>query len=160
MTRVTPLCKELAPWVTVAVVNLIDEPRPVTVTLSQKVLESMQGSKFFVFDFFGQKPLGIFEAGAKINVGDIAAHDSHLLRIAPWTGDKPVLAGTDLHFSGGGVEITSWQAGENQVSGSIQTKWKYPVRVTAAFPIDNDKGYVLNAAVLEAGRKEFRITKP
>jgi hypothetical protein len=160
LTRVTPRCKDLAPWVTVAVVNLTDEPRPVTVTLSPKVLESMQGSKFFVFDFFGQKPLGIFEAGASVSLDDLGAHDSRLLRIAPWSADKPILAGTDLHFSGGGVEVTSWQAGERDVSGSIQTKWNCPVRITAVFPADNDKGYVVNTAVLEAGKKEFRITRP
>ncbi|MHC4647861.1 MAG: alpha-amylase family protein, partial [Planctomycetota bacterium] len=160
LTRVTPRCKDLAPWVTVAAVNLTDAPRPVTVTLSQEVLESMQGSKFFVFDFFGQKPLGVFEAGARINLGDLGAHDSRLLRIAPWTGDKPIMAGTDLHFSGGGIEITSWQARTNRVSGSIQTKWKCPVRVTAIFPAENNKGYTVNTAVLEAGQKEFSIDRP
>lgn len=160
LTRITPRCKDLAPWVTVAIVNLTDEPRPVTVTLSQKILESMSGEEFFVFDFFSGKPIGIFEAAAKINVGDLAAHDSRLLRIALWPGDKPILAATDRHFSAGGVEITSWRAGENQVSGSIQTEWKCPVRVTAAFPADNDKGYTVNSAVLEAGQKEFTIDRP
>jgi alpha-galactosidase len=158
LTRVTPRCKDLNPWVTVAVVNLTDQPKPVTVTLSEKVLESMPGSKFFIFDFFSQKPLGIFEAGARIRLGNLTAHDSRLLRIAPWTGDKPVLAGTNLHFSGGGVEMTSWQADINQVSGRIETKWNYPVRVTAAFPTGD--GYVLNTAIIEPGQSTFRIHKP
>jgi alpha-galactosidase len=160
LTRVTPRCKDLAPWVTVAVVNLTDAPRPVTVTLSQEVLQSMPGSRFFVFDFFGQQPLGIFEDGARINLGDLAAHDSRLLRTTPWTGDKPILAGTNLHFSGGGIEIESWTPEPDKVSGRIDTKWRCPIRVTAAFPADNDKGYAVEAAVLEAGQKEFRITKP
>ncbi|HUT29100.1 MAG TPA: glycoside hydrolase family 36 protein [Sedimentisphaerales bacterium] len=160
LTRVTPRCKDLAPWVTVAIVNLTDEPRPVTVTLSQEVQESMPGSKFFVFDFFSQAPLGIFGAGAKIDVGHLAAHDSRLLRIAPWTGDKPILAGTDLHFSGGGVEITGWQAREKEISGRIDTKWRCPIRVTAAFPADNNKGYTVNTAVVPPGEKGFRIARP
>ncbi|HUW19213.1 MAG TPA: hypothetical protein VMW16_07925 [Sedimentisphaerales bacterium] len=159
LTRVTPRCKNLAPWVTVAVVNLTDRPKPVTLPLSAEVLNSMQGSKFFIFDFFSQKPLGIFDAGARINLGDLAAHDSRLLRVAPWTADKPILAGTDLHFSGG-VEITSWHPGQKDVSGSIETKWNYPVRVTAAFAADNAEGCVVNTAVLQPGRKEFRIAGP
>ena len=28
----------------------------------------------------------------------------------PVNGTMPILAGTDLHFSGGGVEIADWQA--------------------------------------------------
>jgi hypothetical protein len=160
LSRVTPRCKNLAPWVTVAVVNLTDQPKPVTVTLSREVLESMQGSKYFIFDFFSQKPLGIFEAGARINLGNLAAHDSGLLRIAPWTGDKPILAGTDLHFSGGGVEITSWQAGQEKVSGNVETKWNYPVHVTAAFPADNEEGYLVRTAVLGPGQEEFSIRRP
>ena len=158
LTRVTPRCKDLDPWVTLAVVNWTDKPKPTTVTLSKKVVESMENSKFLVFDFFSQKALGIFESGAKIDLGKQSPHATCLLRITPWSGQKPVLAGTDLHFSGGGVEIASWQSRAEEVAGRVETKWNYSVRVTAAFPAGN--GYVLSTAVVEPGHNTFRITKP
>lgn len=158
LTRVTPRCSNLEPWVTVAVVNWTDQPKNMSLALSEKVTESMTGPKFLVFDFFTQKALGIFDKEAEIDLGEQAPHESRVLRITPWNGREPVLAGTDLHFSGGGVEIASWQANADEVSGIIQTIWNYPVTVTAAFP--NNDGYVLNTATVEPGQDTFRIAKP
>ena len=56
-------------------------------------------------------------AGERIDLGLVPPHASRLLRIAPWPGDGPVLAGTDLSFSGGGVEVVEWRPGEGEVAG-------------------------------------------
>jgi hypothetical protein len=158
LTPVTPRCAALAPWVTLAVVNWTDVPRQMTVTLTDRVLASLPGTRFLVSEFFAQEVLGLFEAGAVIELGAQAPHASRLLRIAPWDGKVPVLAGTDLHFTGGGVEIAAWQVSEAGVRGRIETRWNYPLRVTVAFPAD--QGYALRSALLEPGQGTFRITRP
>jgi hypothetical protein len=115
----------------------------------------MEGSRFLVFDFLAQKPLGIFEVGATVDLGKLPPHASRLLRVTEWNGNVPVLAGTDLHFSGGGVEVTQWRADENEVNGQIETKWNCPVRVTAAFP--TDVAYVAKTATVKPGQNIFHI---
>lgn len=156
VTRIKPRCGELAPCVTLAVINWTDKPKSAAVTLSGQVLKSVPVSeKYLVFDFFEQKVLGLFRAGAKIELGKLGGHDGKLLRIAGWDGKRAVWAGTDLHFSGGAVEVTHWQEADGVVSGEIETKWKCPVRVTAAFPAAG--GYKTATAVVGVGEKAFRI---
>ena len=158
LTRVTPRCGDLEPWVTLCVVNWTDAERPMNASLTDQVVASMSGSRFLVFDFFTQEALGIFEGGAEIELGTQAPHTSRVLRIAPWDGERAMLAGTDLHFSGGGVEVAEWQAGEEGVTGRIETRWDYPVRVTVAFP--KDGGFAVNTVVVEPGQRSFRMERP
>ena len=73
-------------------------------------------------------------------------------------GVTAALVGTDLHDSGGGVEIAQWQATAHEISGRIETRWDYAVRITAAFP-DGD-GAALASALVPAGQQEFRINRP
>jgi len=155
LTRVRPLCDELEPWVTVAVVNWSDKARREEVLLTGKVTETMDCSEFVAFDFFSQKMLGVFDSGDKIDLGTLEPHQSALVRIAPWHGRRPVLAGTDLHFSGGGAEITVWRAEKNAASGRLDTGWNYPVRVTAVFPSDGK--YQVRTTTVHPGQRHFRI---
>jgi len=104
ITRVTPRCEGLEPWVTLTVVNWTDEPRSFKVELGPKVLATVPGERVLVSEFFSQRILGLFSAGSTIDLGPLEPHSSRVLRIAAWDGKAPVLAGTDLHFSGGGVE--------------------------------------------------------
>ena len=159
VTRIRPRCKRLDPWVTLAYINWTDKTQSMKLDLSPKVLESMQASKFLVFDFFSQRVLGIFELGAELHVGTVGSYDCGLLRIAPWHGTTAVLAGTDLHFSGGGVEVVSWDVDEKGVSGKIETRWHdCPVSLTVAFPAD--LGYRVKTVRLGPGQTDFRITAP
>ena len=157
LTRVTPRCTNLKPWVTLTVVNWADEPRLFEVELSPKVLDSVPGPRVLVSEFFSQQTLGFFSAGATLKLGILAPHSSRVLRITAWDGKTPALAGTDLHFSGGGVEIERWQTTKDSVTGAIDTPWNTPVRVTAAFP--SEFGYVERSVVVEPGKKGFRIER-
>ncbi len=66
-----------------------------------------------------------------------------------------MLAGTDLHFSGGGVEMTSWKILNQRVEGQIDTQWKYPVKVTVAFPAENKAGFTPRSVVIEPGQRNI-----
>ena len=82
------------------------------------------------------------------------------MRIAQWNGDAPVLTGTDLHFSGGGVEIEEWQVlSDGSIKGKLKTDWVKPVKITAAFPSDNDKGYEVIEQIVMPKQKIFFISK-
>lgn len=160
LTVVTPSGENLAPWVTLSVVNWSDSTQKVEVALNEAVTGRLAGTRFLAFEFFSQSVLGVYPAGAAVELGTLEPHGCRLLRIAPWDGGSPVLAGTDLHFSGGGVEVAQWRTeGPGRVEGQIETRWNYPVRVTVAFPSDNAAGFVVETAVVEAGQKEFKLQR-
>ena len=80
-----------------------------------------------------------------------------VLNITPdsFSGDG-LLAGTDLHFSMGGVEINQWKTEDNSIAGSIDTEWEYPVKITAVFPKPNG-GYEMQGITVHPGQKDFWI---
>jgi len=51
----------------------------------------------------------------------------------------------------------SRQADRKQAGGEIQTKWRYPVRVTIAFP--TAQGYQTATAVVPPRGKRFRVVR-
>ena len=158
VSRVIPRCANLEPWMTLAVVNWEDGTRSIQTRLSPKVIDDLPGSRFLVFEFFSQELLGLFAADAEIDLGALQPHASRLLRILPWNGEHPIMAGTELHFSGGGVEIATWNATPAGIDGTIDTRWDYPVVVTAAFP-DADS-CLLQRVTLNPGQRDFHIDKP
>jgi len=135
VAQVEPQCPGLGRWNTLAVINWDDEPKAIPVVLSDAVTRGMKAQRFLVFELFEQQVLGLFEAGAAVDLGSLPPHSCRQLRIAPWEGDQPVLAGTDMHLSGGGVEIAAWQVtSDREVSGMVETPWDYSVQLTVAFP--------------------------
>ncbi len=160
LTEIRPICSNLGPWITVTMINWTDEKKKMSLELSRNVLASVSGSNFLVSEFFSQKILGIYKSGDVINLGEIAPHTSRLLRIAPWDGVNPVLAGTDMHFSGGGAEIISWNTLNNQIKGEIGTRWKYPVKISVAFPDEKESGYTHKIVVVNPGQRLFYMDFP
>jgi hypothetical protein len=159
LTEVDPVCEDLEPWNTIAITNWEDKEKPIDVTLSGKVITKLRSDEFIVLEFITRRVLGIFSVGDKIDLGTIPAHHSRLLRIAPWDHVNPVLTGTDLHFSGGGVEIKEWQLQNNTINGKIQTEWNYPVNIYVAFPAKNDAGYILKTVNIQPGQKSFFVER-
>ena len=157
LTEVDPKCDSLDPWNTVAITNWDEDAKRFTITLSENIVGNLNSENFLVSEFMNQETLGIFSVNDRIELGSIPPHESRLLRIAPWNGKLPVLAGTDLHFSGGGVEIDTWQSCRYSVEGKIETEWNYPVRVAVAFPSNNKVRYVLKTCNVPAGQKRFYI---
>jgi hypothetical protein len=159
LTEVDPVCKDLEPWNTIAITNWEDKDKSIEVILSGEVVRELRSDKFIVTEFITRSVLGIFSFGDKIDLGTIPAHHSRVLRVAPWEGVNPVLAGTDLHFSGGGVEIEKWHLQKNRIRGKIYTEWNYPVNVYVAFPATNDDGYKLKTVSIQPGQKLFFIER-
>jgi hypothetical protein len=160
LTKVHPTCSSLGSWVTMAMINWTDEIKKMSLVLSQNVLEALPGSHFLVFEFFSQQVIGIYKPEDVIDLGEVAAHSSRLLRIVPWDGIKPVLAGTDLHFSGGAVEIASWNIENRRIKGKIETAWDYPFTVTTVFPSSNVPRYVEKRIEIRPGQRFFFFEFP
>lgn len=158
LTRVVADCKNLEPWVTVSLVNWTDAEKSQTLSLNEEVVGSLDSRDYLVFDFWKQKVLGVFRAGSTIELEPLAPHASRLLRIAPWNGRTTVLAGTDLHFSGGAVEIEEWEGGTETARGRLKTDWDYPVTVTVAFP-DLKSGFIEMKARVDPQQPSFSLRK-
>jgi hypothetical protein len=79
-----------------------------------------------------------------------------LIKISPWDESHPLLAGTDLHFSMGGIEITEWKTNNHSVEGTLVTDWEYPVKLTALFPMGINK-YEIRSVEIQPDQKKFWI---
>ena len=151
---VKPRCDTLAPWVTVTLFNWEDEPADLEVRLAEAV-DGMNGARWLVTEFFSHDLLGVMRRNQTAVLKDVPPHACRILRLAPWLGEQAMLGGTDLHFSGGGVEVSAWRAGRDCVAGEIDTPWHYPVRVMVAFP---DAGQArLRSVVVGPNDRRFRV---
>lgn len=136
-TVVKPRCDALDPWHTVALLNWSDSPREFTLPLDESLLGMHVDSirdLALVWEFVERRFIGAFAAGETLPRIAVPAHDVRLLRIAPWKGDEPQLLGTDLHFSGGGVEIDGWRSNGSSATFILNTKWHSKVGIWIAFP--------------------------
>ena len=159
LTNVVPKCDGLKSWNTISIMNLEEIDKNVKIKLSGKVIESMNAERFIVSEFFSEKVLGIFAKDETIDLGVLPAHESRLLRIAEWNGLNPVLAATDLHFSGGGVEIKKWKVlSDGSINGEVDTDWAKPVKITVAYPANNEKGFRIRTGIVHPLQKEFYIS--
>lgn len=154
-TDVVPKATGLAPWWTLAVGNWDEEQRTVEVDLGKcRLPESVK--QLAIFEFHDQEFHGVKSRDERFSVS-IPPHGMRLFRLAAWDGRHPVLLGTDLHFSGGGVEIAEIQIERGRVSGRIETAWKeYPVTVSVAFPAPGGEGEV-RSQTLAPGEVSFSI---
>lgn len=157
VTNITPICNNLSNWNTIAIVNWNDAQKTFSFNLGTNVLKTLTGEKFILFEFFSQEVLGIFSKDSEVNITDLAPHSAVLIKIIPWDGKKPVLAGTDLHFSMGGVEIGEWKSDIGKVEGLLDTDWLYPVKISGVFPSGNSEFQVKQITLLP-GQKRFKIT--
>ena len=111
---------------------------------------------FLLFEFFSQEVKGIYKRGDLVDMGQLVPHTGWLIKIIPWDGTKPVLAGTDLHFSMGGVEIREWKYDIGNVEGVIETDWLYPVNITTVFPAENNE-FKTKQITVQPNQKRFWV---
>lgn len=156
-THVVPACRDLASWNTVSVLNVADAPADFTVTLSGEAVRDLGGEYFAVFENVEQRFFGIYGQGGEIELEAVPAHAARVLRIMPVPAAGEVaLLSTDLHFSGGGVEIAEWKPYGGGIRGRLSTPWRqYPVRVWALRVVDEVPETGL--AELKPGETEFEI---
>jgi hypothetical protein len=156
VTHIEPVCSDLGNWNTLAVINWSEQSKNCSFVLNDQVLKGLPGDQFMVFEFFSQQVKGIYKKNELVSLGSLAPHSPLQVKIVPWSGNTPVLAGTDLHFSMGGVEISQWKATDNSVAGRLETKWQYPVKITAAFPMIGGS-YEIQTINVNSGQKDFWI---
>jgi hypothetical protein len=154
VTQIDPVCRDLEKWNTIAIVNWTDQKKTFSFNLDDRVLKSLPGNNFILFEFFSQEIKGLFKRGELVNSGELDPHSGLLFKIVPWDGINPVLAGTDLHFSMGGFEIKEWDYDVGTITGILDTDWFYPVMITAVFPAGNN-GYKIKRTILQSGQKRF-----
>jgi len=155
LTEVTPTCSDLGVWWTLAVGNWEEEP----VTRKLRIEDAMvpDGSnEFAVFEFKTQTFMGLFERGDDMEV-TVPAHGVRVLRLTPWDGERPKILGTDFHITGGGYEIAECVIGPERIEGAVETRWNYPIVVTAGFP-DGSGGVAVAQSSVAVGGNRFVIS--
>ena len=148
------------PRLTVSLVNWTEQNQHFALDLNENITKLLVSKHFLVFEFFQQKALGLFKQNEMVDLGMVAPHTSRLLKIIPCDGENPKLAGTDLHFSGGGVGMSEWNTNDKGVFGKINTDWQCSVQITAAFPATENNGFEINAVSVNPGQKSFWINRP
>jgi hypothetical protein len=131
LTRVTPKSENIDPWVTLSVSNWENESVTKSVSLGSMYAFSADAT-YVVFEQFTQQNLGLHSGNATLHM-EVPAHGTRVLRIAEWK-NRPMIIGTDLHLSGGGVELVDVQTTDSGITGRVETPWKVPVTITALFP--------------------------
>lgn len=135
LNRVRPWCASLAPWITVTVFNWRNEPVEDPLHLDGTILGHLGAKRCLATEFFTGHCAGVVTAGAVLGGGmPIPPHGCRMWRLAPWDGKTAVLAGTDRHFSGGGVEIRDWSADKTRARCRIESPWPGTVQLRIAFP--------------------------
>jgi len=157
ITHIHPVCNDLPEWATISVVNWSDTVKDYEIILDEMITGKIKSDLFIVSEFFTQKVPGLIKRGQMMIVYDQKPHQSQLFRIMPWDGQTPVLVNTDLHLSGGGVEVTEWKTDDGKISGSINTRWNYPVRLTVAVPETGEPGYKTEIITLAPGESDFSL---
>ena len=157
LTEIKPVCEDLPSWITISIVNWSDTIKDYNILLDESITGNLEGDRFIVSEFFTQKVPGLINEGQMMAVYDQKPHQSQLFRVMPWNGQEPVLVNTDLHLSGGGVEVSDWNTDNGKIRGSIKTRWNYPVRLTVAIPDEGEQGYRIEVITVPPGEHNFLL---
>jgi hypothetical protein len=155
ITPITPRCNKLDKWNILTIINWTDESKTYDITLDKRITDNLTGSDFLVFDFQSQEIAGWKSKGSVLTVKNIPGHQSKLLKIVPWDGKSPMFLGTDLNFACGGLEITDIDYSDGHISGSIETSWNVPVRLS--FIVPGTDGFLLKQTIMLPWQKMFNI---
>lgn len=155
ITPIKPACNGLDDWNMLSLVNWGNDRKNYEVTIDEKITGNLKGSQFIVYDFTKGEILAFVRKDEKISIENVNAHQSRLLKIVPWNGSSAMFVGTDLNFSCGGHEISEIEDANGIISGTLNTNWHVPVKLTFIVPSEN--GYVMKKVVTSAGQKKFSL---
>jgi hypothetical protein len=155
ITPVTPVCKKLDGWNMLSIVNWGNDKKDYEIRINERITGNLKGSSFLIYDFQKGEILGFTRTGEKVLIKDVSGHQSRLLKIVPWDGQKAMFLGTDLNFSCGGLEIADIETGNGSISGILETGWQVPVKLSFVTPSGN--GYEKKQIIAEPGQKRFFI---
>jgi hypothetical protein len=156
LTTINPKCKNLGPWKMLSVVNWSNESKDYIVPLDQKITGNLAGSNFLVYDFQSMKIIAHLTRGENLKISNLGAHQSKVLKIIPWDGTSAMFIGTDLSFSCGGVEISDINSNDGLITGTLDTGWFVPVKLT--FVIPSAKGYEIRQIETAPGQRKFTFS--
>ncbi len=156
VTNISPVCEKLGNWNMLSIVNWTNDTRDYQIILDQKITGNLKGNLFLVYDFQNGEIVAQLSNMETLYVNGVKGHQSKLLKIVPWDGKSPMFLGTDLNFSCGGLEIADIDYNNNNVSGSIETDWFVPVRLTFVIPGIN--GFETRKVETLPGQKRFFVS--
>lgn len=146
LTQVNPKCPSLESWWTLAVANWSDYTKQHKIQIPSKLGNN---TSFAVFEFKTKKFLGIKKSDDVLTLS-IPAHATRVLRLAPWR-NAPLVLGTDLHVTGGAVELANVRMKNRRITGKLVSDWNYSARIFAAFPGKRSK-LILRSVQVKPGR--------
>lgn len=88
--------------------------------------------RYAAFEFREQRYLGLYSSEQWVELS-IPQHSCRVVRLCAYTGDKPMLLGTDMSLSSG-MELGQWKVDGNQVSGLVKTRWPETVTLSVLLP--------------------------
>jgi hypothetical protein len=153
LTEISPKCRDLGHWNMLSVINWSDAAKDYSINLDQEVTGNLAGSNFLVYDFQSMQIIARLPRGGTLKTGSIGAHQSKVLKIVPWDGAEVMFLATDLSFSCGGIEISDLRNNDGVISGTLDTGWFVPVRLS--FVVPTLKGYEIRQIVTVPGQKQF-----
>lgn len=125
VTTVTPRCAVLGRWNTASVFNFEKQPQWPSVALAGEVVRGLGAREYHAYETVTGAYLGRFPVGARISLGKVPSHAARVVKVIPVPElPAPVLLGTDLHVSGGGVEIATWTPrADGTADFAVRTPW-------------------------------------
>ena len=163
VTHVKPCCSELGPWNTVAIFNVAGKASASSFRLAGDVTEQIEAPVYLVFENITGTFLGRHRAGSIISLKNIPGHGVRIVKVIPIrkTAGSVYLLGTDLHFSGGGVEISYWNEKEpGAIKGEVSTPWTQCAILISACKCDSNGKIDVHTLSLQPGNKRFAFYFP
>jgi hypothetical protein len=155
LTRISPRCDKLDDWNMLSIINWSDEEKEYRIPLDSRITENLKGERFLIYDFQSMKIVGWISENDTIIIKGVKGHQGKVLKIVPWDGSSAMFIGTDLNFSCGGVEISDITFNDGVITGSIDSEWFVPVKVT--FVVPSHEGCELRQIETVAGQRDFTM---
>ncbi|HRU07535.1 MAG TPA: alpha-galactosidase, partial [Candidatus Brocadiia bacterium] len=126
----------LPSWLTVAVINWLDDSHTFNLRLDKDSLAVAPPPApfYLVWEYFEERLMGVFQPGQPLPPLTVPAHGARVLRVTPWDGATIALAGANRHLSMGGVEIARWTPTPGGVDVDVASPWPGEFNLWFALP--------------------------
>jgi hypothetical protein len=123
-------------WHTISTINWQDDSQRVMLTLDERLLGdyAKQYESYAIADFWSGRIWRGVTYGAAFELGELASHACHHIKVIPERQNHPTVLYTNGHFSMGGREFQSLTMDGNRVVLQVEWVWDYPFRAVLAAP--------------------------
>ncbi len=154
LTSIAPRAVGLKPWWTLTLCNWAETPGDEMVRLAD-IAQLPRHDQWAVFEMHTQRFLGEFARNDAMTI-TVPAHGCRVLRLCPSANLDHVLLGTDLHLSGGGVEIAQWQVHNQSIQVRLDTPWQRAV--TFSLGVRSQNQLCVHRFTIPSDCREFVIS--